>query len=248
MVNPAQSTRSALLWLVSAPDGALPATLELSAPGSPLNVALQWANIIALAVLAFIFFPTITRDGDSPFVATADEKLDALFGTDGGCLLPAAGGVLGPADPAVSAQHLVDLGSGNGAVIRAATRVGGFGRASGYEINAGLVLASRLLSLGRANEVVYAASLWEASLADADVVVVYALPKFLSRLGEKLTSELRHDAIVVSNRWPFSPQETPGLRLVREVKVETSLLSPDLSGSLYLYRVCAGDGGDGAAG
>lgn len=160
----------------------------------PIYVGLKWANIIAWSYAIFVFWPFI-KNGDSPFVPTAPEKLQALFGSAG--LLQSDGGLLSD-DPAVAAQHLVDLGSGDGAIVRAATRVGGFGRASGYEINPGLVRLSEARSLGRDNEIFHQQSLWDAPLSDADVVVVYCLPQYLGDLGRKLGEELRDDAIVVS--------------------------------------------------
>ena len=222
--------RSVVLWLTSGPGGQRPEAMQLFVPQSPLSNAFVCANVIAWGVLAFTFLPTF-KNGDSPYVATATEKLDVLFGSSG--LAP--GGVLSPGEmPA--AQHLIDLGSGDGAVVRAATRTGGYGRASGYEVNPGLLRLSELRSAGRANEVFHARSLWDAPLDDADVVVVYILPKFLPELGIKLAKALRTDAIVVSNRYPFPPG-TPRLSLVSEVPVDTRLLNPDVSSSLYFYRV-----------
>ena len=224
MLDVADSAREAIAWWAAAPESILPSWLPHA---SRLNVVLGCANIIAYLTAAFIFFPTILNGG-SPFVANADEKLNALFGSSG-CVQD-----LG--DAPAAEQHLVDLGSGDGSVVRAATRLGGFGRASGYEINPGLVSFSRLRSAGRANEEFHMQSLWEAPLADADVVLVYLLPKFLMDLGLKLADELRDGAIVVSNAYQF-PEGTPRLRLVREVPVATPFLNPDKSSSLWLYRV-----------
>ena len=67
------------------------------------------------------------------------------------------------------------------------------------------------------------------------VVVLYCLPTMLPKLGEKLARELRNGAVVVSNAYPLP--STPSLRLVREVPVETRFLSPDVSSSLWCYRV-----------
>lgn len=195
---------------------------------------LQGITVVLYSYLAFIFLPAL-QHGGSPFVPTAEEKLQMLFGTSG-ILLP-GGGVLRHEDPPLAKQHLVDLGSGDGSVVRAASRLAGFGRASGYEINPGLVKFSALRSARRVNEQFHQRSLWDAPLSDADVVVVYILPKFLDELGAKLGRELRHDAVVVSNAYPFP--EMPHLRLVLEVPVETPFwLRQDKSSSLWCYRVC----------
>ena len=195
---------------------------------------LQAIAIGLYGYLSFIFLPGMLNGG-SPFVPTADEKLEVLFGSSG-LLLP-GGGVLASDDPPLAEQHLVDLGSGDGSVVRAATRMAGFGRASGFEINSALVALSSRRSRGRADECFFEQSLWEAPLADADVVIVYQLPEFLEDLAHKLGSELRHNTVVVSNAYPFP--ETPTLRPVLEVPVETPYWRrQDKSSSLWFYRVC----------
>lgn len=202
---------------------------------SPLATALGIANVCVYGVLTYKLFPFLTK-GQSPFVATDPQKLEALFGEDG--CLRSQGGVLAEDAPPVAQQHLVDLGSGDGSVVRAATRFGGYGRATGHEIDSGLIRASRSESAGRDNENFEEGSLWDASLSDADVVVIYMLPNVLEALADKIAREMRQDAVVVSNRFPLP--ETPNLTLVREVPVETPLLSPDVSSSLWCYRVDRG--------
>ena len=210
-------------------------TLDQDSPQLVALLHVLQATICVLySYLSLIYLPGIMNDG-SPFVPTAEEKLDVLFGSSGR-LLP-GGGVLRSDEPPLAEQHLVDLGSGDGSLVRAATRMAGFGSASGFEINSVLVTLSKKLSRGRANECFFEQSLWEAPLADADVVVVYALPEFLDNLAHKLGSELRHDAVVISNAYPFP--ETPSLRLVLEVPVETPYWRrQDKSSSLWFYRMC----------
>tara|TARA_B110001452_G_scaffold31339_1_gene24551 strand:+ start:3520 stop:3915 length:396 start_codon:yes stop_codon:yes gene_type:complete len=107
------------------------------------------------AVMLYSFGYAWLRRG-APFVPTAQRKLDAIFGPSG--LL----------QPLRSRSHLVDLGSGGGATVRAAVREGGFGRATGYDPT--LVGYSQLRSALCPNERHRLKSLWEAELHDADVV------------------------------------------------------------------------------
>ncbi len=72
---------------------------------------------------------------------------------------------LGPQD------RLVDLGSGDGVVLRTARRRGA--RAIGYELNPLLVVLSRLLSRGDRGITIHLADYTRATLPD-DVTVVYA--------------------------------------------------------------------------
>ena len=238
-----EETRQMMDWLTTTPEAELIAYREalpeavryIIPPPSPLNKLFGVANLALYSLAAFTFMPTLIN-GDSPFVATADAKLEALFG-DGGYLLP-GGGVLHSNEAPPSEQHLIDLGSGDGAVVRAATRLGGYGVASGYEINPGLHRIAKLKSAGRGEtERFHLESLWDAKVDDADVVVVYCLPKFLKDLGAKLSKELRHGATVVSNAYPFPLEELPHLKLVKEAPVETAFLSQDKSSSLWFYRV-----------
>ena len=194
------------------------------------GAALAAFNAIVLAVLykSFVLF----KEGSgAPFVPIASRKLDCLFSSEIGCLRELAG----------KERHLIDLGSGTGSIVRAATRVGGFGRSSGYEINPWLYRLSALASLGRPNERLHLVSLWDAPLDDADVVVVYGYPSFIARLGAKLAAELREGAVVVSNAYAI-PESVVGLHLMDEIAVETPPWDPDGSSSLWLYRVARGVG------
>ena len=87
------------------------------------------------------------RGRGAPFVATAHEKCEALFGEGGFLREDVAGSWLTTAQRAQGVANLrfVDLGSGGGGMLRAACRVGGFHSATGFEINP----ASMLLAIAR---------------------------------------------------------------------------------------------------
>lgn len=71
--------------------------------------------------------------------------------------------------PLSAADTLVDIGSGDGVVLRAASRCGA--QAVGYELHPLLVGVSRLLSRGDKNVQVRLANFWRTSLPDATTVV-----------------------------------------------------------------------------
>jgi len=199
---------------------------------TPASVALGSVNVIVSLVLAQSF--KLFKDGaGAPFVPIASQKLESLFSSKVGALRP-GGKVLNVSS--CENLHLVDLGSGTGTIVRAATRVGGFAQASGYEINPSLYWLSVLGSLGRPNERFHKVSLWDADLQSADVVVVYGYPSFIERLGVKLGAELKEGAIVVSNAYAI-PEGVPHLEPLSEIPVDTPPWSPDASSSLWLYRV-----------
>lgn len=84
---------------------------------------------------------------------------------------------------------LVDLGSGDGVILRIASRFGA--KAVGYEINPILVFISKFLSVGDERVSVRLQSFWSVMLPD-DVTIVYAFA--VSRDGRKLTKLLQREA------------------------------------------------------
>ncbi len=84
---------------------------------------------------------------------------------------------------------LVDVGSGDGRVLRLAAPI--VKRAVGYELNPALVLISRLLSRKQQNIETRLTDFWLAKLPD-DVTVVYAFS--VSRDIKKLTRKIEHEA------------------------------------------------------
>lgn len=71
--------------------------------------------------------------------------------------------------PIGEADTLVDIGSGDGVVLRAAARRGA--KAVGYELNPLLVVLSRWLSRGYPGVIVYLADFWHAPLPESTTVV-----------------------------------------------------------------------------
>lgn len=108
-------------------------------------------------------------------------------------------------------ERLIDLGSGDGRIPRAAARRGA--NALGVEIDAGLVARAR--SLTRLDGLEERArfvrdDLFTISLRDADVVTLYLLPDVNERLKPKILNEMKPGARVVSHAfdmgdWP--PEE-----------------------------------------
>lgn len=80
---------------------------------------------------------------------------------------------------------LVDIGSGDGLILRLASKLGA--RAIGYEINPLLVFISKVLSVGDKRVDIRLVNFWQKSLP-SDVTVVYAfmVTRDMPRLLEKL--------------------------------------------------------------
>ncbi len=131
---------------------------------------MELALIVALIV---VFFGSIVLVG-APYVPTHQKELSTAFDT----LYQ-----LGKRD------GVVDIGSGDGRVLRAASARGA--RAIGYELNPLLWLLSRLLSLRDERVRVELRDAWTAQFPD-DTTVVYAFA--VQRDGKKLVRSVQREA------------------------------------------------------
>jgi SAM-dependent methyltransferase len=102
---------------------------------------------------------------------------------------------------------LVDIGCGDGRVLRAASSRYGV-RALGFEINPLAYMLARLKSLADRKVEIRCGDFWKTDLSRADVVFCYLFPDVMERLAGKLEAELRPGARVVSCNFPL-PGWTP---------------------------------------
>ena len=102
-------------------------------------------------------------------------------------------------------EVIVDLGSGDGILVKEAAKKGA--EAIGVEINPLLAWYSRRKlswnSLSK-NCRIFRCDLHDYSLKNADVVFLYLYPPTIEKLKGKLARELKADARVISNAFPFS--------------------------------------------
>jgi hypothetical protein len=98
-------------------------------------------------------------------------------------------------------DYLVDLGSGDGKIVRTAAKVFG-ARGLGVEIQEPLVVLSNALAKqeGTADRVKFVRQdLFKTDLSQATVVTIYLLPDTVNLLKDKLLGELRPGARVVAH-------------------------------------------------
>lgn len=117
-------------------------------------------------------------------------------------------------------QLLVDLGCGDGRVLRSARRRCEV-KAEGYELNPLAFCKARLLCWWSAGITIHLQNFWGADLSRADVVFCYLFPDVMHRLARKLGDELKPGATVVSCNFPlpgFTPQRIlrPGSTLTND--------------------------------
>ncbi len=124
-------------------------------------------------------------------------------------------------------QLLMDLGCGDGRVLcRSSDRYGV--RAVGFELNPLAWLRARLRCSGRQGVRVVRGNFWKADLKDADVVFCYLFPDVMGRMAEKINTEVKPGAVVVSCNFPV-----PGL-VPQQVLRPAGALHHD---PIYIYRI-----------
>jgi len=99
-------------------------------------------------------------------------------------------------------QRLIDLGCGDGRVLRAAVRRCAI-RAEGYELNPLAYGKARLLCLGKGSITLRRQNFWQADLSAADVVFCYLFPDVMASLARKLNRELKTGSTVASCNFPL---------------------------------------------
>lgn len=104
-------------------------------------------------------------------------------------------------------QTIVDLGAGDGYLLRAAARQGIFG--IGYEINPVMVAVGMLACFPCRKYVrIHFGDFWKIPTPTADAIYIFLIPKMMARLDQKLTAELTRPTVVITYAFPF-PHRKP---------------------------------------
>ena len=128
--------------------------------------------------------------------------------------------------PMKAGQLLVDIGCGDGRVLRQVSKRYGV-RTVGYELNLLAYVKAKLLCFGRKRIQIRLRNFWNADLSEADVVFCYLFPDVMRDLGAKLKSDLKPGAVVVSCNFAL-----PGFVPERILRPGNSFLSDPI----YVYR------------
>jgi SAM-dependent methyltransferase len=130
------------------------------------------------------------------------------------------------ATPMEPADLLIDIGCGDGRVLKEAWRRYGV-KALGYEVNPLAFAMARLRNFFVARVTICYKNFWKEDVSAADVVFCYLFPDVMEKLACKLERELRPGTRVVSCNF-----QLPGWRHHTE-------LNPDSffhNGPIYCYR------------
>jgi hypothetical protein len=94
-------------------------------------------------------------------------------------------------------QRLIDLGSGDGRLLKAAAKQGVI--CIGYEINPILYVISRIVTWPEHRLVtIHLANFWYVRLPETDMIYVFMLDKYMVRLAMKLKAECRPSTELIS--------------------------------------------------
>ncbi len=146
--------------------------------------------IVVLALGLILLFGFVVLFG-APYVPTLKASTEDIFD-----LLQ-----LEPGD------HLVELGSGDGRVLRAAGQRGI--RATGYELNPLLYVISLLLTWKYRQFVsVKFGNFWTVSWPESDAIYTFLLQKYMTKLDKKIIQDVRMPVKLVSNAFEI-PHKTP---------------------------------------
>ncbi len=151
----------------------------------------MWVWLLALVVVMFGF--VVFRG--APYVPSRKRQLEVAFKE------------LYHLD---DSDVLVDIGSGDGIVLRTAAEYGA--KAIGYELNPILVLITRILSRHQSNVVVYLADFWFVQLpAETTVVYVFGESRDIRKMAKKVQDEsIRLEKMLSLISYGFQiPGQTP---------------------------------------
>ncbi len=150
---------------------------------------LWWCVVSVVLLFGFVVFR------GAPYVPTKKRELTAMFDT---------------VCPLSEHDVLVDIGSGDGIVLREAAKRGA--RAVGYELNPLLVLVSRFLSRKEPRVRVRLADFWRVELpADTTIVYTFGESRDIVKMAKKVANEakrLKKPLLFISYGFAV-PDETP---------------------------------------
>jgi len=172
--------------------------------------------VLVLLLLFFFVYAVSTISGvirarGVPYVPLARKKL--VFLTENVKFDPA--------------EYLVDLGCGNGRVLRFLEKRQGLTRLDGYEVNWWAFFQGRILNrFNRAKNKIYFKNFHQIDLARYDVVYCYLLESGLRRLRDKFDRELKPGARIVSSDFPIRDWREPA-QTFEDKKV----------GKIFIYQI-----------
>ena len=142
----------------------------------------DWVWLVLLVLL--VPFGTLLFRG-APYVPTLHNGLQDLLKRNG----------------VKKGESLLDVGSGDGAVLKLASNMGL--KAIGIEINPVLVLVSNLRLVRVSDAKAKLGNMWKSDWPPTDIVYVFQQPQHMSDLEKKILETITKPTLVVSHEFEF---------------------------------------------
>ena len=175
-------------------------------------------NLILPVLIVLIIFSSIYSDiKGAPFVPNSNDVIRKALSLAG----------------ANNKDILLDLGSGNGKVLKIGIKEFGVKKAIGYEISPwpyllGYINLRKYISSSRAH--IYRKDIFQADLSNAMLIYVYLFPKLLDKLTEKLSQAKKSNP----NLRIVSPVfEIKSLKLIKKIRTYHKGFKKNIN--IYLY-------------
>lgn len=159
----------------------LPATLAVSLI---LNLP-QWVFVLLILAPALLYLPALFAQ--VPYFPTSSPVVEHLL-------------QILPQDRLFT---FIDLGCGFGEPIFSLARHRPLGTFIGIDLSPLSISLAWLRSLARRNVTVRPANLWSYQVSEGDFIYAFLAPPPMERLGEKLTHEMKPEALLISNSFPI---------------------------------------------
>lgn len=161
------------------------------------------AAAVGFSIAAIPFLTPALRKHALPYVPATPKQLDNVFNAIKSFHFK-------PQPSKANRIKLIDLGSGDGRIVFEAAKRGY--DATGVELNALLFLYSKYKSLVDSTvrssclyrPKFYRANFWNINMSDYDLIVVFGVQEMMKDLATKLKLEMKHNALIVSCRYPIS--------------------------------------------
>ncbi len=186
-----------------------------------MNIAISRRGLLIGSASLVAIPASARRAKDVPYVPTPPEVVEGML--DMAALK--------------AGERLIDLGSGDGRIPRAAARRGA--TALGVEIDSDLVARAR--SLTRLEGLEERArfvrdDLFTVSVRDVDVVTLYLLPALNERLKPKLLNEMKAGARVVSHAFDMGDWPPDAFREIADKRVYRWTIPAIAGGAWQMIR------------
>jgi hypothetical protein len=153
-----------------------------------LSVSIIFGVLMPIFAIAYSFYTMAVNRKAAPYVPTDGKVLKEILEK-----------VKPRGEVRKKGQYFLELGSGDGRMVRLAVRE--FGVVGvGVEYNFGLYYWSKLLTALQGLKVKFIkGDLFKVDYSNADIIFAFLLPKSNDRLGEKIKKECKKGTIIISH-------------------------------------------------